>query len=71
MQTITVPTKTYQSLLEKARTFDRVLALTKQSFPIDEYSSSDLRQFKKDDRLNSKQKQMILAVIKKKSSDKI
>jgi len=71
MQTINVPTKTYKSLLEKARAFDRVLALTKQSFPLDEYSTSDIQQFKKADQVNVKQRQTILSIIKRKSDGKI
>jgi len=65
MQTISVPTTTYQKLLEKARAFDRVLTLTKQSFPLDEYSADDIVQFKKNDLLPQKQKQAILSIIKK------
>lgn len=71
MQTVSVPAKTYQALLEKARAFDRVLALTKQSFPLDEYSPSDLKQFKKADSVSLKEKQAILSIIKSKSGGKI
>lgn len=65
MQTVSVPATTYQTLLEKARAFDRVLTLTKQSFPLDEYTDEDVREFKKNDRVSLKQKRAILSFTKK------
>ena len=72
MPAILVPTKTYESLLKKARTLDRILSVTKESFPVDEYSELDIAQFKKMDRVPIKQKRVILQIIKKiKSGGKI
>ena len=65
MQTVSVPTKTYQKLLEKARAFNRVLTLTKQSFPLEEYTDADIREFAKNGRISLKQKRAILSFIKK------
>ena len=65
MQNVSVPAKTYEKLLEKARAFDQVLTLTKQSFPLDEYTAEDLREFKKNDNLSPNQKRKILSLIKK------
>ena len=72
MQTISVPAQTYQSLLQKARAFDRILTVTKYAFPLDEYSAADIAQFKKTDRVTSGQKRAILNIIKEsKSGEKI
>lgn len=65
MQTVSVPTTTYQKLLEKARAFDRVLTLTRKSFALDEYSSADIKQLKKDDAIPISQKKAILSILKK------
>jgi len=71
MQTIAIPTKTYKTLLQKARAFDRVLDLTKLAFPLDEYSADDILEFKRADSVNARQKREILSIIKTKSRAKI
>ena len=64
MNTITLPKTSYQKLVRKARVLERVLTLVKKTYPLEEYSEKQIRDFGRLDRVAPGLKKEIISILK-------
>lgn len=66
METVTLPKTTYNKILKRARAFDRFLDLSQKEYPLEEYSSVRVGEFKKADKISPATKKAIASFLSKK-----